>query len=526
VFGLRNELLVTDSMEKPADLILAIDFGTQSVRALAYEKTGHCAATCQIPVRDYRHPAPGWSEHDVSGFWDLLVEACLGLWAKGVDAERVAGLVVTTQRATVINLDAAGEPLRPAIIWTDQRRASIPSKLPWYWRAIFGLLRIRSVIDNFEAEAEANWLAQHQPEVLAKTAHYLLLSGYLNYRLTDRYADSIGSQVGYLPFDFKKHDWCADADWKWHSVALSRDVLPELVRVGDVLGGVTERAARATGLPVGAPVIAGAADKACEVLGVGANRAGVASVSCGTTATINTHHARYVEVVPFMPAYPAAVPAEFNTEVQVFRGFWMVSWFLDQFAQLEQQQAAALGVAPESLLDDLLMQTSPGAEGLLLQPFWNPVLGETGPEGRGSIIGFKDFHTRAHVYRALVEGIAFALRAGRERIESRTKTPIRQIRVSGGGAQSDQVMQILANVFGLPVERFDDCEASGRGAAMIGASTLGWFTSVIAASDEMRGETQQFVPDPAIAQEYEHIFRERYRPLYARLRPLFLSQVS
>ena len=111
---------------------------------------------------------------------------------------------------------------------------------------------------------------------------------------------------------------------------------------------------------------------------------------------------------------------------------------------LKRRQAAERGVPAETLLDELLVQTEPGADGLVLQPFWNPVLGETGPEGRGSIVGFKDFHTRAHVYRALIEGLAFALRSGKERIERRTKTPITCIRLSGGGAQSDQVAQIVA----------------------------------------------------------------------------------
>jgi len=113
-------------------------------------------------------------------------------------------------------------------------------------------------------------------------------------------------------------------------------MLPTLVPVGETLGAVTLEAASATGLPQGIPVIAGAADKACEVLGVGALEAGVASISCGTTATINTTRSKYVEVVPFMPAYPAALPAHFNTEIQVFRGFWMVSWFLEQFAERER----------------------------------------------------------------------------------------------------------------------------------------------------------------------------------------------
>ena len=507
-------------------LILAIDFGTQSVRALAYTQSGECRAKHQLPIDQYQHPEPGWTEHDVEGFWTLLTSSCQGLWAQGVDPSDIAAVVVTTQRATVINLDEMGRPLRPAIIWTDQRRAPPRGRLPRLWRVLFGLLRIRPIVENLEAEAEANWLERNQPALLAQTAHFLLLSGYLNYRLTGEFKDSAGSQVGYVPYDFKKQDWCADSDWKWHSMAIKRYMLPALVAVGEPLGTVTPAAAEQTGLPVGLPVIAGAADKACEVLGVGALEAGVASVSCGTTATINTTRSQYVEVVPFMPAYPAALPKHFNTEIQVFRGFWMVSWFLEQFGEAERRQALERGVPAETLLDELLEQTEPGAGGLVLQPFWNPVLGETGPEGRGSIIGFKDFHTRAHVYRALVEGLAFALRSGKERIERRTKTPITCIRLSGGGAQSDQVAQIVADVLNLPVERFEDCEASGRGAAMVGAAAMNWYPSITAAGEAMLGETLRITPNPQAAAHYEALFQGQYRPLYGKLKSLFERQLT
>ena len=267
------------SLASELSLILAIDFGTQSVRALAYAQSGECRAKHQLPIDQYQHPEPGWNEHDVEGFWTLLTASCQGLWGQGIDPAEIAAVVVTTQRATVINLDEMGRPLRPAIIWTDQRRAPPRGRLPWLWRMLFGLLRIRPIVENLEAEAEANWLERHQPELLAQTAHFLLLSGYLNYRLTGEFKDSAGSQVGYVPFDFKKQDWCADSDWKWHSMAIKRYMLPGLAAVGETLGAVTAEAAEATGLPLALPVVAGAADKACEVLGVGALEAGVASVS-------------------------------------------------------------------------------------------------------------------------------------------------------------------------------------------------------------------------------------------------------
>ena len=199
----------------------------------------------------------------------------------------------------------------------------------------------------------------------------------------------------------------------------------------------------------------------------------------------------------------------------------MVSWFLEQFGDAERRQAAERGVTAETLLDELLVQTEPGADGLVLQPFWNPVLGETGPEGRGSIIGFKDFHTRAHVYRALIEGLAFALRAGKAHIERRTKTPITRIRLSGGGAQSDQVSQIMADVLNLPVERYDDCEASGRGAAMVGAAAVGWYTSVEGACLAMVGEAERIEPNQQAAECYSHIYEQTYSRLYPTLKSIF-----
>lgn len=505
-------------------LILAIDFGTQSVRALAFDRYGKIVAKGQRPVSAYTEPQPGWSEHDVEALWTLVGEACQLLWEDStITPSMVKAVVVTTQRATVINLDSQGKPLRRAIIWTDQRRAEARAKLPWYWLALFKILGVHSTIKNLEMEAEASWLAQNQPDVLAKTAHYLLLSGYLNYRFTGNYVDSVGSQVGYIPFDFKRHDWCTPRDWKWAVMPIKRTMLPELKPVGGLLGLVTEAAAADTGLLVGVPVYAGAADKACEVLGSGASKPGVASISCGTTATINTTQSRYVEVVPLMPAYPAAIADHYNTEIQVFRGFWLVSWFKEQFGHIEQLRAAKGGPRAEQLLDDLLCLTNPGADGLFWQPFWNPVVGETGPEGRGSIIGFNESHTRAHLYRALLEGLAYALRSGKEKIEKRTKRRIDCVRVAGGGAQSDAVMQVLADVLNLPTERLSHHEASGLGAAIIGATALGYYRSTSEATAAMIQVSERFRPQPGAAALYDELYRTVYKKLYGRLKPLYMA---
>ncbi len=186
------------------------------------------------------------------------------------------------------------------------------------------------------------------------------------------------------------------------------------------------------------------------MIGAGCLEPHIGCLSYGTTATINTTHRRYIEAIPLIPPYPAAVPGAYSLEIQIYRGFWMVSWFKEQFGHLEQQLASERGVEPEALLDDLLAQAPPGAMGLVLQPYWSPGLKVPGPEAKGAIIGFGDVHTRAHLYRAILEGLAYALREGKERSEKRSGIPITELRVSGGGSQSDAAMQLTADIFGLP----------------------------------------------------------------------------
>jgi sugar (pentulose or hexulose) kinase len=357
--------------------------------------------------------------------------------------------------------------------------------------------------------------------LLARTHKVLLLSGLLNHRLTGRFADSVGSQVAYLPFDYQRHAWCGSKAWHWQALAVQRSWLPELLPVGAQLGELTAQAARATGLCAGTPVLAGAADKACEILGAGALSPHVGALSYGTTATINQTLNRYVEPEPFVPAYPAAVAGHFSLEWQIARGFWLVSWFKDQFGHPERAAAEQLGVAPEALFDELIADIPPGSDGLVLLPTWGPGIRTPGPEARGAIMGFQARHTRAHLYRAILEGLAFGLREGGERLQRRSGVRFTELRASGGGAQSDAALQLSADVFHLPVARPHTHETSGLGAAMAAAVGLGMHTSSAAAVQEMTRVARWFEPRPEAVTRYDALYGEVYRPLYGRLRPLF-----
>lgn len=504
------------------EVLLTIDNGTQSVRALLFDLRGKLLDKAQVKLDNYQHAQPGWMEHDPEAFWQAVCAACRQLWATTkVKPAQVRGLVITTQRGTVINLDQHGQPLRPAIIWADQRRALACAKHSLLWQAAFRVLGIRGLVSSFEQQAESAWIAQNQPEIWARTDKYLLLSGYLNYRFTGEFVDAVGSQVGYLPFDYKGGRWANSSDWKWQCLAIKPGMLPTLVPSGTLIGRVSAAAAADTGIPAGLPVIAGASDKACEVIGSGCLTPDIACLSYGTTATINTNTPRYVEAVPFIPPYPSAMPGHYNTEIQITRGYWMVSWFATQFGLSEQLRADKEGVSPEHFFDELLNSVPPGSHGLVLQPYWNPGVRIPGPEARGGIIGFSEVHTRAHLYRAIIEGLAYALREAKERIEKRSKTAISLVRVAGGGSQSNAAMQITADIFNLPTERPALYEASGLGAAILGSVALGLHPGFDAAIKEMTRIGRRFEPIAANAQLYEKLYSRVYLRMYGRLQPLY-----
>jgi sugar (pentulose or hexulose) kinase len=505
----------------PRDILLAIDYGTQSVRALAFDLSGNLLAKHRVVIQPYMIPQTGWAEQHPEYFWDTLCEACQGLWAKGVEKSTIAGVALTTQRSTLVNLDKNGKPLRPAIVWLDQRRTSGLKPVGGLWGLAFALSGMSETVAYLQSEAELNWIRTQQPEIWAKTHKYLLLSGYLTFRLTGQYRDSIGSQVGYIPFDYKNLNWSKKWDWKWEAVPMDPALLPELVPPSEQLGQITPEASAATGLPVGLPVIAAAADKACEVIGAGCLEPQIGCLSYGTTATINTTHRRYVEVIPLIPPYPSAVPGAYSLEVQIYRGYWMVSWFKSEFGQHEQHIARERGIEPEALFDELISTVPPGSLGLILQPYWSPGLKVPGPEAKGAVIGFGDTHTRAHLYRAILEGLAYALREGKERTEKRSGIPITELRVSGGGSQSDAAMQITADIFGLPAARPHIYETSGLGAAIDAAVGLKLHPDFDTAVKEMTRVSQVFTPNRQRQQIYDNLYRRVYQKMYKKLQPLY-----
>ncbi len=189
--------------------------------------------------------------------------------------------------------------------------------------------------------------------------------------------------------------------------------------------------------------------------------------------------------------------------------------------RLEQQEADMLGVDPETLFDELVKDIPPGSMGLMLQPYWSPGLKIPGPEAKGSIIGFGDVHGRAHMYRSILEGVAYALREGAERTEKRSHVKITELRVAGGGSQSETAMQLTADIFGLPTARPHVFEASGLGAAIDVAVGLKLYPDFDSAVKGMTHIGKVFEPNPEASKIYDELYRKVYLQMYGRLKPLY-----
>jgi sugar (pentulose or hexulose) kinase len=504
------------------NLILSLDVGTQSIRAIIFNLQGRIVKSSKILIEPYSSPKPGWAEQDALYYWQNLCKACKAILAHDRDLKnQIKGVTLTTQRCTLINVDKNGNPLRPAIVWPDQRRIKNFTPVKGIMSLVFKLIGMEETVRFAQGESEINWLNANQSEIMEKTHKFLYLSGYLVYRLTGNFCDSYASQVGYIPFDYKSCDWCKPGDWKWQAFPIDRSKFPDLVAPASELGKISKAAAKETALPAGLPLIAAGSDKTCELLGSGCMESESGGISFGTTATVGTYLKKYIEVIPFIPPYPSAIPGMYNTEFQIYRGFWLVSWFKKEFALPEVAMALKKGIEPESLFDKFLTEVPPGSLGLILQPTWSPGVKIPGPEAKGSIIGFGDAHTRSHLYRAIIEGLCYGLKNGAEMIEKRTKVKFKEIRVSGGGSQSSHTLQITTDIFNLPVLKPSTHETSALGAAIDTAVGLGYFSTFKQALAEMTVIEKVYEPKQENVEIYQELYHKIYKHIYPRLKPYY-----
>ena len=300
---------------------------------------------------------------------------------------------------------------------------------------------------------------------------------------------------------------------------IEKEKLSDLVNPGQKIGVLTKKASDLTGIAVDTSVIACGSDKSCETLGMGVMNTKMASLSFGTIATVQTTSPKYIEPKRFFPAYTSCMPGHWNPEMEIFRGFWMISWFKNEFAYKEVQEAAEKNIPAEEVLNELLHKSPPGAMGLIIQPYWSPGLKEK--HAKGAMIGFGDVHKKEHVYRAVIEGLAYGMLDGMQKLEKRGNLEFEKLAVSGGASQSNEICQIVADVFNMPLVRGSTYETSGLGAAIITAYGINEFSSLDEAVENMVNYADTFYPKPENVKIYKALYEEVYLKMYSKLNPLY-----
>jgi len=502
-------------------LVLVIDCGTQSLRSALIDPTGAIVSMINHPYVPYHSPKVGWAEKDPRDYWKALCITVHKIREQKADSwVDIIGVSVTVQRDTLVLVDQKGNPLYPAILWLDKRKAKPDGKIPWYVRIGHRIVGMTETVQFVQTDAHINWIRQNQYDLYKNSYKVLQLSGYLNYRLTGRFVDSYAAQIGRIPFDYRSNCWASPNNLNSQMFRIDPEKLPELSPPCEILGQLSTEAAEALNMEPGIPIIATGSDKGCETIGAGCIDLSSANLSLGTTATVQTTSPRFFEPRRFFPPYPSVRPNYYNPEIEIFRGFWMVRWFRDEFGHIEELAAEKTAKRVEVLLDELLDSTPPGSYGLVMQPYWGG--GLRNPEAKGAIIGFGEVHSRAYLYRSIIEGLSYAMLDGLHQIERRGSIPaIEDITVSGGGSQSDKICQIIADVFGKPIRRNETHETTILGCAAVCFVGLGVHPSFESAKKVMIRKSDEFIPDAEHHYLYKQLYRHVYRPMYARLKNLY-----
>ena len=493
------------------------------MRGIIFDEKGNMIAKEQIKYPPYLSVENGFVEQTPDMYWEVMCRITRALSEKHPqEMSSVLAMSVDTFRDTVVMLDEDYKPVRNTILWSDQRTSDVSEPLPFKQRFLLKLVGMDRAIRAIRTNTKTRWVQQNEPDVWAKVRHVSYISAYLNYKLTGKLADSYASSMGHMPFDNKGKKWYGK-----HALLFPVFDLPqEYVKIplfapGETIGQISDSAAEQTGIAKGLSLIASGSDTGCETLGSGCLGENEASISFGTSSSVQFTTKKYFEPEPFMPAYPAVIKDYYNPEVQIYRGYWMISWFKKNFAQDLEILSAQNGTKTEDIMNAQIADIPAGCEGLVLQPFWQG--GLTSPEARGAIIGFSDFHTRAHLYRAIIEGIDFALREGLERLERRGKQHIEYLSVSGGGSQSDIICQIAADVFNRTVRRVQTYETSALGAAIVTFIACGVYDDPQTAVKEMVHFKDEFKPNPDNVKVYDEIYRNIYSKMYDKLQGFYLK---
>jgi xylulokinase len=498
--------------------LIGLDIGTTAAKTLVVSEDGQVVAGASVEYPLYA-PRPNWSEQNPQDWWRAAVQSIRAALAQaGISPGELKGLGLTGQMHGMVLLDEGGEVLRPAILWNDQRTAA---ECQWITEKL-GFARLMELVGNpalpgFTAP-KILWVRRHEPDVYARVAHVLLPKDYVRYRLTGELATEVSDASGTLLLDGRRRVW---SDEMLQALDLPREWLPACYESPVVSGRVTSRAAEATGLPVGLAVAGGGGDQAAQAVGSGIVRDGLVSATIGTSGVVFAHTDELrTEPQGRLHAFCHAVPGKWHVMGVMLSAGGSLRWFRDALGQPEKSLAELLARDSYELLTEEALQAPPGSEGLIFLPY---LTGERtpypDPNARGSFVGLTLRHTKGHLVRAVLEGVAFGLRDSLELLKGLGQE-VSQVRASGGGARSTLWQQILADVFGVELVTINVTEGAAYGAALLAGVGAGVYPTVEDACRSAIRVTRRVEPIPDHVARYAEGYAV-YRSLYPALKPAF-----
>jgi xylulokinase len=488
-----------------ASKVLGIDVGTGGTRAVLLDQTGRVLGAATAEHAEMASPQLGWAEQDPRDWWRaarVAIEECLT--AAGATAAEVSAVGLSGQMHGLVLLDAAGEVVRPALLWCDQRTEEECREIT----ERVGAKRLIELVANPALTGftlpKIGWVRKHEPELWSGVRSIMLPKDYVRFRLTGARATDVADASGTLMFDVAKRRWSAEM---LEASDLNGDILPEVFESPEITGRVTKDGAAASGLREGTPVVAGGGDQAAGAVGMGIVAPGNVSATIGTSGVVFAATSDpVVEPKGRIHTFCHAIPGRWHV-MGVTQGAGLsLRWFRDQFGG---------GASYDSLMIEAAAAPA-GSDGLLWAPY---LMGERtphlDPNARGALVGLTAQHTRAHVIRAILEGVAFSLR-DTFTIFRELGVPLKSIRLGGGGARSYLWQQIQADIYGIPVDLVAAEEGAAYGAALLAGVGTGMWASVDAACETAVRVAKRIEP---IAENVELLNRryQEYRKLYPAL---------
>lgn len=491
--------------------VIGLDVGTSGSRAVLVRNDGTIAAAATAPHVAFASRGPAWAEQDPADWWRAGQDALHAVLARA-DGASVDAIGLSGQMHGLVLLDERGDVLRPSIIWCDQRTSA---ECRWLDETIgpARLLELTSnpALTNFTL-TRILWVRTHEPDVWARVRRVLLPKDYVRFRLSGVFATDVADASGTLLLDVAQRQWSAEMIER---SGLRREILPDVFESPDVCARVSAEAAKAIGLREGTPIVAGAGDQAAGAVGMGITRPGAVSVTIGTSGVVFAATERpALDRKGRIHTFCHAIPGRWHVMGVTQAAGLSLRWLRDRFGGADEEDGAYERLSAEAAA------VPAGADGVLWAPY---LMGERtphcDPDVRAALLGVAAEHTRGHVARAIMEGVAFSLRDSFA-IFSELQLPVVNVRVGGGGARSPLWRQIQAETYGTPVETVAAEEGAAYGAAILAGVGAGIWPTVDAACDAVVRSAGRTDPDPnAVTVMNRHY--EAFRRVYPALRDIY-----